>query len=364
MSRIYNFIARFIPIGFLWRLTFLNILVVVMVTAISGWAIYSTACFLAVEVGDLDIPRQQRFNRTLLSYLWILMIMAAFIGSVLHFYFIKRFIQPIRGLIQSTKELKLGHSPEPVEVYKDDEIGQLAIQYNGLIAQLQMNEQHRNRLVTDISHEIRTPLSNLNGYLQALKDGDIIGDKVLFESLYQESNRLSQMIEQLEQLKEWDYLSVQSIIEKETYEIEPILLQCVAMFERTLEQQKIPILLEIESCKIDIQVVGIQQVISNLLENAIRYYEGEGPILLAGEKRGKIYRISVTGPSDPIPEIEKEKVFRRFYRLDSSRSRMTGGSGLGLAISKEIIERHHQGEIGIDTTSTSNTFWVTLPGII
>ena len=362
MSPINKLLAQLTPTGFLWRLTFLNVLVIVTVTAISGWAIYNTACFLAAEVGDLDTPQQQRFNRTLLSYLWILMIMAVFIGSVLHFYLIKRFIKPIRSLIQSTKELKRGHYPEPVHVYKNDEIGQLALQYNGLIAQLQMNEQQRNNLVTDVSHEIRTPLSNLNSYLQALKDGDLIGDKILFAALHQESNRLSQLIEQLEQLKEWDYLSSQSIIEKETREIEPILLQCVAMFERTLEQKNIPILLEVESCKVDIHVVGIQQVISNLLENAIRYYEGDGPILLAGRKRGKDYCISVTGPSKPIPETEREKVFRRFYRVDSSRSRVTGGSGLGLAISKGIIERHHQGEIGIDTTSTSNTFWIVLPG--
>ena len=360
MFRISKLLAQLTPAGFLWRLTFLNVLVVVTITAISGWAIYSTACFLAAEVGDLDTLQQQRFNRTLLSYLWILMIMAVFIGSVLHFYLIKRFIQPIRSLIQSTKELKRGYYPEPVEVYKDDEIGQLALQYNGLIEQLQMNEQQRNNLVTDISHEIRTPLSNLNGYLQALKDGDLIGDKILFASLYVESKRLSQMLEQLEQLKEWDYLSAQSIVEKEIYDIEPVLLQCVAMFERTLEQKNIPIRLEIESYKVAIHVVGIQQVISNLLENAIRYYEGDGPILLAGEQRGKDYRILVTGPSKPIPEIEREKVFNRFYRLDSSRSRMTGGSGLGLAISKEIIERHHQGEIGIEATNNSNTFWIVL----
>ncbi|MBS4220989.1 HAMP domain-containing protein [Bacillus sp. FJAT-49711] len=332
-----------------------------MVTSVSGWTIYNTACFLAAEVGDLDTLRQQLFNRTLLNYLWVLMIMVTFFGGVIHFYLIKRLIKPIRNLIRSTKELKLGHYPKPVKVYEKDEIGQLALQYNGLIEQLQINEQQRNRLVTDISHEIRTPLSNLNGYLLALKDGDIIGDKALFASLHQESNRLSKMIEQLEQLKEWDYLSAQSIVEKETFEIQPILLQCVAMFERTLEQKNIPILLEIESCKIDIHVVGIQQVISNLLENAINYYEGDGPILLVGERRGKDYRISISGPSKPIPEIEKEKVFRRFYRLDSSRSRMTGGSGLGLAISKEIIEGYHQGEIGIDTTSSSNTFWVVLP---
>ncbi len=339
----------------------MNVLIVVTVTAISGWTIYSSACLLAAEVGNLDTTQQQLFNSTLLSYLWILMIIVVLIGSALHYYLSKRIIKPIRSLIQTTKELKRGHYPEPVQVYKNDDIGQLAQQYNDLIAQLQMNEQQRNRLVNDVSHEIRTPLTNLNGYLLALKDGDLIGDKVLFTSLYQEANRLSQMVEQLEQLKEWDYLSTQTIVEKKQYEIKSILLQCVAMFERTLEQKNITIQLDIESCMVDIHVVGIQQVISNLMENAIRYYEGKGPIILEGEVRSKDYRISVTGPSKPIPERDREKVFRRFYRLDSSRNRMTGGTGLGLAISKEIIERHHQGKIGIDTTSTTNAFRVVLP---
>ncbi|WP_233212187.1 cell wall metabolism sensor histidine kinase WalK [Sporosarcina sp. P16b] len=361
MSRINNYLSTLIPSGFLWRLTFLNILVIVTATAISGWAIYNTACFLVAGVGDLDGRTQQRFNSTLLNYLWIFMIAAAFVGSLLHFYLIKRLIKPIRSLIQSTEKLKLGDYPEPVQVNKQDEIGQLVTQYNGLIAQLQTNEQQRKKLVSDLSHEIRTPLSNLNGYLQALRDGDIVGDKVLFASLHQESNRLSQMIEQLEQLKEWDYLSTQSVVKKEMYEIESQLTQCVAMFDRALMQKNIPIQVEVESCKLYINIEGIQQVISNLLENAMRYYEGIGPILITGKKQGKGYCISITGPSNPIPVNEREKVFMRFYRLDSSRSRLTGGSGLGLAISKEIVERHHQGEIGIETTDNSNTFWIVLP---
>ena len=353
-------LVKLTPTGFLWRLTFLNIIVIMIVTVISGWAIYSTACFLVAEVGNLDATKQQQFNSVLFNYLLILLVIAIIFGSMLHFYLIKRFIQPIRSLIQSTKELRLGNYPELVKVHKKDEIGQLVQQYNELIVQLQTNEEQRNTLVTDLSHEIRTPLSNLHGYLQALKDGDVIGDKILYESLFQESKRLSQMVEQLEQLKEWDDLSIRSMDEKAAYDIKPLMVHCKAMFERTLERENIPILLEIESCNLNIHVEGIQQVISNLLENAIDYYEGDEPIVLLGKQQGKDYLMSVTGPSKPISDVEKEKVFRRFYRLDSSRSRMTGGSGLGLAISKEIIERHHQGEIGIETTNTGNTFWIVL----
>ncbi|WNF38325.1 ATP-binding protein [Bacillaceae bacterium IKA-2] len=361
MSPIIKYLTSLIPVGFLWRLTFLNILIIVVATAISGWAIYNTACFLAAGVGGLDGQQQQQFNSTLLNYLWIFMIITALTGSIIHFYLIKRLIKPIRSLIQSTEQLRLGHYPEPVTDYKYGEIGQLVKQYNDLIAQLQKNEAQQKKLVSDLSHEIRTPLSNLNGYLHALKDGDIIGDKKLFSSLHQESKRLTQMIEQLEQLKEWDLLSAQSIVKKEPYEIENLLSQCAVMFERTRKQKNIPLQLEVESCKVSIHIEGIQQVISNLLENAIRYYEGIGPIIITGEKQEKGYRISITGPSKPIPDGEKENIFRRFYRLDSSRSRITGGSGLGLAITKEIVENHHQGEIGIETTINSNTFWIVIP---
>ncbi|HLR72561.1 MAG TPA: ATP-binding protein [Pseudogracilibacillus sp.] len=360
MSRISKWLSSVAPVGFLWRLTFLNIVVIGVVTVISGWAIYHTACSLAAGVGNFDVLRQQQFNRTLFSYLWILVIMAILIGSVLHFYLIKRFIMPIRSLIESTKELGLGRFPKSVKVHRNDEIGQLVFQYNKLIAQLQQNEEQRNRLVTDISHEIRTPLSNLNGYLQALKDGEITGEKDLYASLYKESKRLSQMMEEIEQLTEWDNLSSQSFIKMEETDIKSMLLQCVSMFERTLEQKNIQIKLDIQSSMLDINTSGIQQVINNLLDNAILYYEGNEPITLVGESQDEFYRISITGPSKPIPESEKEKVFIRFYRIDPSRNRTTGGSGLGLAISKEIID-YHQGKIGIDTTPRGNTFWIELP---
>lgn len=348
------------PSGFLWRLTFLNTVVIIAATAISGWAIYNTACFLAAGVGNLDELRQQQFNSTLLRYLWIFMIMAVIAGSVFHFYLTNHLIQPIRSLIHSTKQLKRGHYPEPIHVNKQDEIGQLVVQYNGLIEQLRTSEQQRKKLVTDLSHEIRTPLSNLNGYLHALKDGDIVSDEKLFISLHKESQRLTQMIEQLDQLKEWDYISVQTVSRGEMIQMTDLLEQCVAMFKWTLKQNEIPIHVEMEACEIEIHVEGIQQVISNLLDNAIRYYDGQGPIIIKGAKINNEYRIAVTGPGRPVPMEEKDNIFKRFYRLDSSRSRDTGGSGLGLAITKEIVERHH-GEIGIETNASGNEFWFKLP---
>ncbi len=327
---------------------------------ISGWAVYKSACFLAADLGNFDLARQQIFNNTLRQYLWIIIIVFIITSGLLHFYSTRRLIKPIRSLIQSTRQLKRGYYPEPVKINGQDEIAQLATLYNELIEQLHLNEQQRKKLVTDLSHEIRTPLSNISGYLQALANNDLIGDEQLFSSLYQETRRLTKMLEQLDQLKDWDHVSSQSLITMDNVEIKELLEQCIKLFEWTLEQKGISLKLEVEACNLPVHIKGIQQVMSNLLDNAICYYDGYGPIVIKGRIEVDCYRITVTGPSRPITNSDKDRVFTRFYRLDSSRSRDTGGTGLGLAITKEIIEAHN-GKIGIESEKNGNTFWFELP---
>ena len=350
----------FIPKGFLWRLTILNVFVVATTIAVSGWAIYNTACFLVEGMGNLDIQRQGQFNATLFQYLWIFSIIGVLVGSMLHFYLTKKLIKPIRQLINSTKQMKKGEYPKPIKVVSQDEVGELVKQYNGLIQQLEINESHRQKLVSDLSHEFRTPLANLNGYLHALESGVIEGEKKLYTSLYKEANRLTQMVEQFEQFKEWDYIKSQSIIEKQSVDIADQIDQCAAMFRWRLIKAEIPIQVDVNTHHITIHIEGVQQVLSNLLDNGIRYYQGDVGITINGKLSAGAYRISITGQGQPIPEPEQDKIFDRFYRIDNSRSRDTGGTGLGLAIAKEIVERHG-GKIGVETVGNRNTFWFTLP---
>ncbi|GIP63903.1 hypothetical protein J32TS6_24580 [Virgibacillus pantothenticus] len=348
------------PVSFLWRLTFLHFFVISVALWISGWAMYNTACFLAAGVGNLDELRQQQFNQTLLNYVWLFVMIAIVVASILYFYLSKRLLNPIRELMEATQLLKNGEYPDLIPVSRNDEIGQLVQQYNQLIAQLNRNEVDRKKLVSDISHEFRTPLSNLNGYLSALKSGDIQGDQELFVALYQESQRLTSMLHQFDQLKQWDYTTSNSYNHKEIQAVKPLLEQCVSMFRWTLKQAGIQLELQVETADVYVHTEGIQQVISNLLDNAIQYYKGKGPIRITGQKQNNGYYIGVSGPSEPIPDREKERIFQRFYRLESSRSRDTGGAGLGLAITKEIIDQHG-GSIQVETTAIENTFWVWLP---
>lgn len=325
---------------------------------LSGWSLYNTACLLVDRMYANSI-QQTYFKQTLFQYLLLFSIMAIVIGSVLHYYLTKKVTKPVRQLIASTKTIKKGIYPQPIPVTKN-ELGEFIQQYNELMQQLQTNEQQRKKLITDLSHEIRTPLSNINGYLYALQSGVVEGNEVLYQSLYRESTRLTSMMNQLEQLKKWDVTSSPLSMPKQEVDISSLLTQCLEMFQLALNQHNLTSDCHVESCNMYIHEEGIYRVVSNLIENAISYYEGNGPIKLHGARKHDDYYIAITGPGQPIPEQEKAQLFQRFYRIDQSRSRDTGGSGLGLAIAKDIVG-YHEGEIGVETNNNVHTFWFTLP---
>ncbi|MCF6138428.1 sensor histidine kinase [Pseudalkalibacillus berkeleyi] len=350
-----------LPNRLLWRLTFINIIVVGTFIVLSSWAIYNTACFLADGLGSWNEQKQNLFNSTLFQYLWIFSIAAIIIGSLIHYYLVKKTIRPLKELIESTKRMKEGQYPRPIQVNSKDETGQLIGHFNDLVKQLKDTQQHRKELILDLSHDFRTPLSNLKGYLGALKDGVIEADQKMYESLHNESERLIHMVEQLEQLREWDYLTKQTYHEKEPMDMQFLVEESVRMFRWSLLNAGIKVEIQAEIGIVNVYNEGILQVINNLLDNAIRYYEGTGPIRIKGEIIKGRYMLSITGPGQVIPIEAKEKIFERLYRVDSSRGRdNSGGTGLGLAISKEIIE-HHKGKISVKSEKNCHTFMFSLP---
>lgn len=342
------------------RLTWINIVVVASFIILSSWAIYNTACSLADGLVTADNQKQNQFESTLLNYLWIFSISTIVIGSLIHFYLTKKLTQPLYRLIESTKQMKLGHYPSPINVKTQDEIGQLTAHFNDLVQQLKDNQHHRQKLVSDLSHEIRTPLSNLNGYLNALNNGVIEPDPELFASLHAESKRLISLVDQMDQLKEWDYVSKQTFSEKTPIDMHVLIKQTVDMFHWSLNQADITIEVRAASGTVCVGDDEITQVLSNLMDNAIRYYMRTDPIIIRGEILESEYQLSITGPGQTIPIAEQESIFKRFYRIEHSRARDAGGSGLGLAISKEIIDHHH-GKIGVHSEGQLHTFWFTLP---
>lgn len=348
------------PKDFFFRLTLLNVLSIAAIITLSGWALYHTACFLVEGMEAFDSQRQKQFNTILFHYLWIFSAIAIIIGSVIHFYFINKLMSPIKSLIISTKQLQQGKYPEPITKIPSHEIGELILQYNQLVEQWHSDHEYRKKLVSDISHEFRTPLANLQGYLHGLKTGVISGDQELFAALYKQTKRLSQMVEQFDQLKEIEQQPATPLKEWERVDISEEVRHSVSMFKWKLKKKGIPIVVKVESCKLSIDREKIQQVLTNLLDNALRYYKGKEKIVIHGQREKDYYRIVFQGPGEKISNQDQKYLFDRFYRVDPSRNQNSGGSGLGLAIAKELIEQH-QGRIGVTVDGNINAFWFTLP---
>ena len=348
------------PKRFLARLTFINIVVITALVGVSGWSIYNTACVLADGLTTMTNDNQTLFEKTLLQYLLFFSITTIFIGSLAHFYLTKKLINPVQEIILSMKKMKQGEYPSQINVKAKGELAELISQFNDLVQQLKSNEEQRRKLVSDLSHEFRTPLSNLSGYLKALQTGVIDGDQKLYQSLNEETNRLIHLVEQMELLKEWNYVSSQTFMEKSSVQIKTLVEKSIEMFKWTLLETNIKVNVDIEPSMLTVNSEALIQVISNLMDNAINYYEGTGPIIIKGTNLKTEYILTITGPGKRITEHDRQRIFERFYRTDHSRSRDSGGTGLGLAISKEIIEQH-KGKIDVSSKNNVHTFWVTLP---
>ncbi|WP_343750773.1 HAMP domain-containing sensor histidine kinase [Lentibacillus halophilus] len=349
-----------LPKGFLWRLSALNMMIIAAAILLSGLAIYETACFLADAMGNFNRPQQQRFNATLLQYLLMFALLTFITGSLLHYYLTKKLIKPINHLIEATKQLKKGAYPAPAPDTAQGEVGELVTHFNALIRQLETNDENRQKIISDLSHELRTPITNLNGYLQALRDGDMQGNYSLYEALHKETKHLMELTKQMEMLKEWGDMSSRVYTEHSDVDIAELVHQCITVFQWKLEQKQMIIDAHVESFEVSVHAKGIRQVINNLIENAIDYDQGNDSIRLTGQIEHGYYYLSISSPSEHIPAEDHDRIFERFYRSTDVQNRQTNGSGLGLAIAKEIIEQHN-GRIGLTTDEHNNTFWVTLP---
>lgn len=355
-----NLLERVIPKSFLWRLSIVNIVVISSAILLTTWAVYETACLLVDGIGNFSLIGQQQFNTTLLRYFFIFTGIAVFLSSLTHFYVTKKLISPINQLIDATKKLKKGTYPAPIPNRSNDEIGQLVTHYNDLLKELQKNETKRKKLIDDVSHELRTPIANLSGYLHALKSGHIEGDEKLFSALSDQTDRLTKMVEQIERLNEWNTEALPQYGTKEKVQMGNIISQSVKIFSWQAKQAGLQINTNVEQAEIFIHKEGIEQVIMILLDNAIRYHEGDQPITLAGKVDNNSYVVSVVSAGEQINEEDQHHIFDRFYRVEHSRSRDTGGSGLGLAIAKEIIESH-DGKIKLRSVDRMNNFTFALP---
>ncbi len=337
-----------------------NGLVVAVVIWLAGVSVKDFACVVVGQFETVGEETTRSFNQTMQFYLWRASVLAVVVAALVHYFFVRKLLSPLKRLTESTQALTRGVYPEPIPAESDDEIGSLTRNFNRMTETLQREEQHRKRLMSNISHELRTPLSNLNGYLEALTNGVIDGDRELFRSLHEESQHLSRLVEQLHSLSVWEARRI-TVQEKSLVEIQGLCRQVVQTFQLESVKKEIAFHQDVQPCEIWVHEQGIKQVMTNVVANAVLYSIGND-VWIRGEVSDGNFLISITNHGKPIPDEVRPYIFERFVKSDPSRKRNGNqeGTGLGLAIVKEIVEQHG-GQVGLSSAGTKHTFWFTIP---
>lgn len=298
------------------------------------------------------------------SLLWVGLLMIA-VSVIVSFFFVRRVLRPLSDLTQAVRVVQQGHYGETLPVRRYDEIGTLTATFNEMSAQLARNEGERRRLFASIAHELRTPLAILQGNLEGMVDDVVPLNKEHILSLEDEVLRLGRLVQDLRDL---------SLAETEALALQPVksnlntlLRRAVSMMEPLCDEKHLQVTLTLAP---DLPVAlldedRINQVIYNILNNAIRYVPPGSAIHLSTDvtqEEGKRYiraQIADNGPG--IPKEDLAHIFQYFYRGEKSRNRKSGGSGIGLALARQFILAH-----GGQITATSShrhgtTFTFKLP---
>jgi two-component system, OmpR family, sensor histidine kinase BaeS len=268
--------------------------------------------------------------------------------------------RPVKELTDATQRVAQGELGHQVAVRTRDELGDLAISFNQMSADLATSNQLRRQMTADIAHELRTPLSIILGYTEALSDGKLQGKPAIYDAMYGEAQLLSHLVDDLRTL---------SLADAGELTLNRTLMPAGECIERTVAshgelaaQRGVRLDMELgpHLPMVEADRERIAQVLANLVSNALRYTPEGGVITLSAEAADDrvLLRVSDTGPG-----IEPEHlpfVFRRFYRADDARP-ANGESGLGLAIAKSLVEAHG-GTIQVQSEPGHGaTFTVALP---
>ncbi|WP_433531349.1 sensor histidine kinase [Micromonospora sp. CA-263727] len=266
-----------------------------------------------------------------------------------------RLVRPLRALADAARQP--ADRPAPVPVTSRDEIGYLAVAFNDLSARRQALEQQRNAMVNDIAHELRTPLTNIRTWLETARDGAVDLDQEVLDLLVEESVLLHHVVNDLRDI---------AALEAGSLRVHPEPTYVRDLLEQVLDAHRgageVALRLDAaEDPEVTVDPVRLRQIVGNLVANAIRYTPPGGTVTVALEMRPGRMVISVADTGPGIAAADLPKVFDRFWRADSSRSRTTGGSGLGLPIARQLA-RAHGGELTATSASGCGAiFTVVLP---
>ena len=320
---------------------------------------FSTKGYLLVHK-PLSYFEEQQHSIMVCVYITLIVI---YVLSFMIFLGIHLFIYlPLRKITEAAKQYASGNLDYEIPVNSQDEIGYLSASLNYMSTHLKDMEDYQKKFVANVSHDFRSPLTSIKGYIEAIADGTIpveLQGKYLNIILF-ETERLTDLTRDLLTLNEFDTKDL--LLNKESFDLHEMMKQVAASFEGTCTSRKISIELLFASRVLYVHAdrSKIQQVLYNLLDNAIKFSNPQSTVTIETTERGEKIFTSVRDYGIGIPKEDLSKIWERFYKSDLSRGKDKKGTGLGLAIVREIIQAHNE-NINVISEGVGTEFIFSLP---
>jgi len=349
--------------GIAARIALLSLLVTaaaIIVIAV-GVLIVSQSAFsrLMIQAGQSAKTARDMFDHSVVGVFTVAALIAVVVSVVLASLLALRLARPLQEIAAAARRVARGEYTARVQRSGPEEVASLADSFNQMAETLEEQERLRRDFIVNAAHELSTPLTNLQGYLEALRDGVIAPSAQQFQSLHEEVDRLVRLSQSLNTLAQDSSLGSARTLEK--IDLVPPLCAAVALARTTFEGKAIRVQLHLPE-RLPARAVPdeLSQVLANLLQNASRYTPEGGTVTVAAEARRNDVLVSVSNTGDGIPYPDLPHIFERFYRVEKSRDRAHGGAGIGLAIVKQLVEATG-GRVGAESHAGVTRFWFSLP---
>lgn len=280
------------------------------------------------------------------------------IGLIVSYIFGNIITIPLNSIVRGMVSLSEGNYDVEINLGKRSVLKDLSECFNRLSKELKKNEMLSSDFVNNFSHEIKTPLVSITGLISLLKNPDLPEEKRMeyLDIIDEEANRLASLTTNILSLSKIESQSIAP--NQESFNISEQIRNCVLLLEKKWERKNITPILDFEEYIISANNDMMKQVWLNLLDNAIKFSPNDSEIEIDIQKENRTLKIEIINEHSGIKEEDLEKIFSKFYQVDSDKK--AEGNGIGLSIVKKIIELH-DGEVTAVSKDNKVKFIVKLP---
>ncbi len=317
----------------------------------------------AYVVIHTSIAGLQEKANTFLNISYLMLIVLFLLSLIILIFFTELVYVPLRKITTATEQYAAGNMGYEFSVESEDEMGYLAASLAYMAGEIARQEDDQKKFIANVSHDFRSPLTSIRGYLVAMQDGTIPPE--MYERylgiVINETDRLTKLTNEMLTLNNMSTKGM--LLDKSDFDINAVIRNVSESFEGTCREKRIAIelILTDEKMLVNADVSKIQQVLYNLVDNAIKFSHHDSSIKIeTTEKHSKVF-VSVKDSGIGIPKEDQKLIFDRFYKSDLSRGKDKKGTGLGLSIVKEIIKAHDENINVISTPGVGTEFIFSLP---